>query len=122
MKKILLVEDDQFIYEMYINKLQSEGFEVFLAKDGQEAIVKTTETKPDLVLLDIVLPKKDGYEVLNEIKKNPDLSEVKVVMLTNLGQPDEIEKGMQSKADAYLIKAHLTPSQIVEKVKEMLGE
>jgi DNA-binding response OmpR family regulator len=122
MKKILLVEDDQFISEMYTNKLQSEGFEIFLAKDGQEAIIKTTEIKPDLVLLDIVLPKKDGYEVLSEIKKNPDLAEVKVAMLTNLGQPDEIEKGMQSKADAYLIKAHSTPSQIVEKVKEMLGK
>jgi CheY-like chemotaxis protein len=121
MKKILLVEDDQFIYEMYTNKLQSEGFEVILAKDGQEAIVKATETKPDLVLLDIVLPKKDGYEVLNEIKNNPDLAEVKVVMLTNLGQPDEIEKGEQSQADAYLIKAHLTPSQIIEKVKEILS-
>jgi DNA-binding response OmpR family regulator len=120
MKKILVVEDDLFISEMYVNKLRGEGFEVFLAKDGQEAVDKTKELKPDLVLLDIVLPKKDGFEALKEIKNSDEAKETKVILLTNLGQPEDIKKGMETKADAYIVKAHSTPSQIVEKVKEFL--
>jgi DNA-binding response OmpR family regulator len=121
MKKILIVEDDQFISEMYLAKLKSEGFETILAMDGQEGIDKTKEIKPDLVLLDIVLPKKDGFEVLNAIKEDPETKNIKVALWTNLGQPEDIQKGLESNADAYLIKAHSTPSQIVAKVKEILG-
>jgi len=122
MKKVLIVEDDALISEMYSNKFKEVGFEVVLAKDGEEAIVRTKETNPDLVLLDVVLPKKDGFEVLEEIKKDPALKNIKIVLLTNLSEGENINRGLNSEADAYLVKAHSTPSQIVEKVKEIMGE
>jgi DNA-binding response OmpR family regulator len=122
MKKVLIVEDDALISEMYSNKFKEVGFEVVLAKDGEEAIVRTKETNPDLVLLDVVLPKKDGFEVLEEIKKDPALKNIKIVFLTNLSEGENINRGLNSEADAYLVKAHSTPSQIVEKVKEIMGE
>lgn len=122
MKKILLVEDDALISEMYLNKLNAAGFEVIIAKDGDEAIAKSKEIKPDLMLLDVVLPKKDGFEVLKEIKNAPETKDIKVVFLTNLGEGEDIKKGMESQANAYLIKAHSTPSEIVEKIKNILSE
>ena len=122
MKKILIVEDDNFISEMYANKLTQAGYEIRIAKDGLEALGTLKEGKFDLVLLDIVLPRMDGYEVLKSIKKDPSLVDAKVAFLTNLGQPEEIKKGLKSEADAYIIKAHSTPSEVVEKVGEILGE
>jgi len=120
MKKILIVEDDNFISEMYANKFGESGFEVKMAKDGQEALDKAKEIIPDLILLDIVLPKKDGFEVLDDLKKESALKNTKIVFLTNLGEGENLNKGLQSEADAYLIKAHSTPSQIVAKVEEIL--
>jgi DNA-binding response OmpR family regulator len=120
MQKILLVEDDALISEMYVNKLSSAGFEVAVAKDGDEAIAKTKEIKPDLILLDVVLPKKDGFEILKEIKEYPETKNIKAIFLTNLGEEENIKRGREAQADAYLIKAHSTPSDIVEKVKEIL--
>ena len=120
MQKILLVEDDVLISEMYVNKLSSAGFEVAVAKDGDEAIAKTKEIKPDLILLDVVLPKKDGFEILKEIKEYPETKNIKAIFLTNLGEEENIKRGREAQADAYLIKAHSTPSDIVEKVKEIL--
>lgn len=119
-KKILIVEDDNFISEMYANKFSESGFEVKIAKDGQEALEKAKEIVPDLILLDIVLPKKDGFEVLNDLKKEDILKNTKIVFLTNLSEGENLNKGLQSEADAYLIKAHSTPSQIVAKVEEIL--
>jgi DNA-binding response OmpR family regulator len=120
MKKILIVEDDNFISEMYANKFSESGFEVKIAKDGQEALDRAKEIIPDLILLDIVLPKKDGFEVLNDLKKEDILKNTKIIFLTNLSEGENINKGLQSEADAYLIKAHSTPSQIVAKVKEII--
>lgn len=120
MKKILIVEDDVFISEMYAKKLQKAGFEVISVRDGQEAISKLEEIMPDLVLLDIVLPKIDGFEVLKTIKTDPKFKKIKVALLTNLGEGENIKKGLELGADAYLIKAHSIPSEIIEKVKEIL--
>jgi len=119
-KKILIVEDDNFISEMYANKFGESGFEISVAKDGQEALDKAKEIIPDLILLDIVLPKKDGFEVLKDLKKENVLKNTKIVFLTNLGEGEDLNKGLQSEADAYLIKAHSTPSQIVSKIEEIL--
>ena len=119
-KKILIVEDDNFISEMYANKFGESGFEISVAKDGQEALNKAKEIVPDLILLDIVLPKKDGFEVLKDLKKENVLKNTKIVFLTNLGEGEDLNKGLQSEADAYLIKAHSTPSQIVSKIEEIL--
>ena len=121
-KKILIVEDDNFISEMYANKFGESGFEISVAKDGQEALDKAKEIIPDLILLDIVLPKKDGFEVLKDLKKENVLKNTKIVFLTNLGEGEDLNKGLRSEADAYLIKAHSTPSQIVAKIEEILKD
>jgi CheY-like chemotaxis protein len=122
MKKILIVEDDNLIADMYASKFRRAGYEIDLAKDGQEAITKVKNNKPDLVVSDVVLPNKDGFEILRAIKNDPELKPIKVILLTNLGEPENIKKGLESMADAYLIKAHSTPSQIVEKIEEILNE
>lgn len=120
MKSILLVEDDPFIVDIYSTKLKQAGFNVDTAQDGKTAIEKLEEKKPDLVVLDIVLPQVDGWEVLRTIKNNPDLKSLKVIVFSNLGQQEEIEKGIKLGSVKYLIKAHYTPSQVVDQIKELL--
>lgn len=123
MKKILIIEDDPFLNEMYAVKLVQSGFEVETAFNGKIGVMKAKEVSPDLILLDIVLPKMDGFEVLKEIKKDsPGLKKVPVILLTNLGQKEEVEKGIKLGADEYIIKAHFTPTTVVEKIKALLKE
>lgn len=119
-KKILIVEDDRFLSEMYATKLTASGFEVETAEDGQEALAKVKEQKPDLILLDIVLPKMDGFEFLRSFKKDPASEKILVVILTNLGQKEEVDKGLKLGANDYIIKAHFTPTEVVAKVKKLL--
>jgi len=118
--KILLIEEDQFLYKILTVKLKRAGFDVFLAIDGEEGIKKAKETKPDLILLDLILPKINGFAVLSEIKKTPVLKKVPVVILSNLGQESDVEKGLRMGAEDYLIKTNLSLSEIVEKVKKHL--
>lgn len=120
MSKILIVEDDPFLSEMYSTKLVQENFEVDLAIDGKEAIKKAREMKPDLILLDIVLPKMDGFEVLAEIKKDIELRNIQIIALTNLGQKEEVEKGLKLGADDYIVKAHFTPTEVINKIKQVI--
>jgi DNA-binding response OmpR family regulator len=120
MPKILIVEDDPFLSEMYSTKLTQEKFEVELAIDGKEAVKKAMELKPDLILLDIVLPKMDGFEVITELKKDPQLRNIQIVALTNLGQKEEVEKGLKLGADDYIVKAHFTPTEVINKVKQII--
>lgn len=119
--KILLIEDDKFLSEMYTTKLAASGFEVETAFDGEEGLKKIKEQKPALVFLDIVLPKKDGFEVLAELKKENLLKDIKVIALTNLGQKEEVEKGISLGASDYMVKAHFTPTEVVAKAKKLLG-
>lgn len=121
MKKVLIIEDDPFLNEMYAAKFNQEDFEVEVAIDGKEGLNKIKESKPDLILLDIVLPKMDGFEILKQIKADPSLKKIPIILLTNLGQKSEVEKGLKLGADEYIIKAHFTPTAVVAKVKEMLG-
>jgi len=114
------VEDDKFLSEMYVVKLTESGFDVDVAGDGEEGLAKIKEQKPDLVLLDIVLPKLDGFEILRQIKSDPSLKNVSVIALTNLGQKEEVEKGLKLGADDYIIKAHFTPTEVVAKAKKVL--
>jgi len=118
--KILLIEEDQFLYKILTVKLKRAGFDVFLAIDGEEGIKKAKETKPDFILLDLILPKINGFAVLSEIKKTPVLKKVPVVILSNLGQESDVEKGLRMGAEDYLIKTNLSLSEIVEKVKKHL--
>lgn len=117
---ILLVEDDTFLSGMYVTKLTIEGFNVQLATDGEDAVRQAKAVLPDIVLLDIVLPKKDGFHVLEEIKNEETTKNIPVILLTNLGQKDDVDRGLQLGAADYLIKAHFMPSEVVEKVKEII--
>ncbi len=119
-KKILIVEDDKFLRELIAQKLIQEGYEISEAIDGEQGIKNVEEEKPDLVLLDLILPGIDGFEVLAKMKTSPALSEIPVIILSNLGQKNDIEKGLKMGANDYLIKAHFTPGEIVEKIKLVL--
>lgn len=117
-KKILLVEDDPLLIDIYTTKLKNSDFEVLVAKDGQSALEIFEKEKPDLILLDIVLPNVNGWEVLREIKDKK--GKTKIIILSNLGQKEEIEKGLSLGADKYLIKADFTPTEVVEEIKKLL--
>ena len=119
-KTILLVEDDPFLIDIYTTKLKEAGFSVVVAVEGEESLKKIAEEKPDIVLLDIVLPNVDGWEVLRKIRKDQKLKDLKVVILSNLGRKEEVEKGKKLGAVKYLIKAHHTPSEVVEEVKKIV--
>lgn len=120
MSKILILEDDKFLRELMSRKLSDEGFEVIEAVDGEGGLEKTKEEDPDLILLDLILPGMDGFEVLSKIKDNPDLASIPVIILSNLGQREDVEKGLDLGAVDYLVKAHFTPNEIIEKAKEAL--
>ena len=119
-KTILIIEDDKFLRELIAQKLIKEGFEISEAVDGEEGIKKIKEEKPDLVLLDLILPGIDGFEVLSKMKEDPALASIPVIILSNLGQKEDVEKGLKLGAVDYLIKAHFTPGEIIEKIKAAL--
>ncbi len=120
--KILVVEDDKFLRELITQKLSREGYDVYEAVDGEDGVKKAKESKPDIILLDLILPGIDGFEVLAKIKEDSDLVNVPVVILSNLGQRDDVERGLKLGAVDFLIKAHFTPGEIIEKVQKILGE
>ena len=119
-KKILLVEDDLLIVEIYTTRLKEAGFEIESEVDGESAIRKLKEKDFDLVLLDIVLPNLTGFEFLEKIRNNEKLKNVKVLILSNLGQKTDVDKAERLGAIKYLIKAHYTPSEVVEEVRKIL--
>jgi len=120
-KVILLVEDDPFLIDIYKTKMEEEGFVVEVAERGDAIFTKLEQLRPDLIILDIVLPQMDGWEVLRKIKSDERLKELKVMVLSNLGQKEEVEKGIKLGAEKYLIKAYYTPSQVVEEIKKILN-
>jgi len=119
-KKILIIEDDKFLRELIFRKLINEGYDVKEAVDGEDGLKIAEKEKPDLILLDLILPEMDGFEVLAKIKEKPALSQIPVIILSNLGQREDIEKGLSMGAIDYLIKAHFTPAEIVEKIRNVI--
>lgn len=120
-KKILIVEDDQFLREFYQELLQEEGYIVDVAAEGEAGLAKIQGIEYDLVLLDIMLPKKDGMEILKELKTHPPKSSnIKIVVLTNLGQDSVIKQCFEFGADGYLIKSALNPDQVLQELKSYL--
>lgn len=117
---VLLVEDDAFLANIYKTKFEMEGFKVSSSEDGESGLKDAKKKKPDIILLDILLPKMDGFAVLQELKKDDSVKKIPVILLTNLGQKDDVEKGLELGAADYLIKAHFKPSETVEKVKKVL--
>jgi len=120
--KILVIEDEPALRDIFSTKLRMEGFEVIEAGDGIEGFDAAIQEAPDLVLLDVVLPVKDGFEVLKDLKDNPRTRSIPVTILSNLGQDYEIKQGMALGARGFLTKANLTPAKLVEEVKGALAE
>jgi len=118
--KILLVEDDKALIEMYAIKFKEEGFNLLMAEDGLAGLELAKKESPDVVLLDVMLPKMDGFAILTELKKDPKTQKIAVLMLSNLGQQSDIEKGKKLGASDYVVKASMTPKEVVEKVKSYL--
>jgi DNA-binding response OmpR family regulator len=119
-KTILIVEDDKFLRELIVKKLKDEGYQTAEAVDGEEALEVVKKAFPDLILLDLILPGIDGFEVLKQIKAESSLSSIPVIILSNLGQQEEVDRGMKLGAADYLVKAHFTPGEIIEKIKNIL--
>lgn len=117
---ILIVEDDLFLAEIYQKKFEMEGFKVSMANNGEKAVTDIKKKIPDLVLLDILLPKLDGFSVLEAVKSDDTTKNIPVILLTNLGQQDDVQRGLEKGAVDYLIKTHFKPSEVVDKVRKVL--
>lgn len=106
---------------MFQLKLSLDGMDVQVAENGHQGVEKTKEFKPDIVLLDLLMPEMDGYEVLEIIKGDEETKDIPVLIMSNLGQEDHVQKAMQLGALGYIVKSQYTPSNVSEKVKEVLG-
>jgi len=115
-----LVEDDAFLAGMYVTKLNLEGYDVHLASDGEKGLKLAKEELPSIILLDVILPKMSGFDVLKDLKAEAKTKDIPVILLTNLGQRDDVKKGLDLGAADYLIKAHFMPSEVVEKIKKLV--
>ncbi len=121
MVKVLLIEDDPLMVRMYQRKLVNDGYEAAVAVDGEDGLVKIRSFRPDLVLLDIMMPKLNGLQVLERLKSDPTTAKIPVVILTNLGgTQDDVERGLELGAVAYLVKSAYRPDEVIAKVKEVL--
>lgn len=122
MAKILLVDDDPLLIRMYQKKLENDGYDVQTADDGDVALEHVKSFHPDLILLDIMMPKVTGYDVLKTLKSQAETKNIPVILLTNVGSSEQdVERGMELGAVAYIVKAENRPSAIVSKIKEILG-
>ncbi len=118
--KILLVEDDPFLSNLLKVRLQRENIDVTLARDGEEAVKYLTSSRPSLILLDLILPKKSGFEILEKISTDPQLKDMPVIIISNLGQTSDIQRGKELGAVEYFVKAKISIDDLVGKVKEFL--
>ncbi len=121
MKSILIIEDEEILLNLLQNKLSQENYQVEIAKDGQEGLVKAKENKPDLILLDIVMPKMGGFEVMEEISQDKYLKDVPIIIISNSGQPVELDRAKKLGAKDWLIKTDFTAEEVMGKVKKQLG-
>jgi len=121
MTKILLVDDDPTMYRMYKRLFSYNGYEVDVAVDGEEGSRKTHENKPDLIILDVMMPKVNGLEFLDQLKNNPETKSIPVILLTNLGIEVELKKAMAKGALGYIIKSDHEPSEVLKIVKKAIA-
>ena len=119
-KKILVIEDEEMLLTMYKVKFENDGYEVYTASNGADGLEIAPKVMPDLILLDIIMPKIDGFAVLKKFKEDPKTKNIPVVLLTNLGQDEDISRGKELGSAGYLIKANNTPSEVVEKTKAFI--
>ena len=121
MPKILLIEDEEIMIELLEKKLAQEGYEVSVARDGEEGLRLMREIWPDLVLLDIILPKMGGFDVLKEMNKNTSLKKIPVIIISNSGQPVELNKALKLGVKDWLIKTEFEPRILIEKIIKQIG-
>lgn len=120
--KILLIEDDTFLVGMYVKKIDQEHWQAIVANDGDRGLHFAKTEKPDCILLDILLPKMDGFLVLEELKRDPETRSIPVILLSNLGQTKDIDRGMALGAADYMVKVHFLPSEVIERIKKIIAE
>lgn len=120
MRLLLIVEDDKFLADLLVRHFAKEGFDIELAFDGEKGLEKVRERRPDLILLDLLLPGIDGYEVLRRLKADSTFADIPVIILSNLGQKDEIERALLLGAEDFLVKARFDLDEITEKIKKFL--
>jgi len=121
-KRILLVEDDDSLANVYVTRLQAEGFDVRRVADGEEALANARTYKPDLVVLDVMMPKVSGFDVLDILRNTPETANLKVIMLTALSQESDRERATQLGADDYLIKSQVVISDVIERIRFHLDQ
>ena len=119
--KILLIEDEEMLANMYEVKFKNEGFDIVKALDGSQGLEMAKSIQPDFILLDIIMPKLDGFSVLKSLKEEPATKDIPVMLLTNLGQDEDVERGKKLGAVGYLVKANITPAEVVAAVKKKIS-
>jgi CheY-like chemotaxis protein len=122
--KILVVEDDSAMREIVVHKLSTHGFEITEAEDGKKAIELVPQVKPDLILLDLLLPEVNGFQVLEAVRKNPDekIAKTPIIVLSNLWSNKDILQTEALQVDAYMVKAYFTTEEILSKINEVLAK
>lgn len=121
-KKLVIVEDDISLYNLYKTELEMKDYSVVHVPDGTAAVQVITEQKPNLVLLDLMLPGKNGLQILEELKAKPETKETRVIMLTNFGNDDNVSRALELGAEDYIMKYNIVPSELSEKVSSLLGD
>lgn len=122
MKKILIIEDEEIMLDLLRRKMVGEGYEVSLARDGEEGLRMIKEVRPDLILLDLIMPKKDGFSVMAEVQEDEALKKIPIIIVSNSGQPVELSRAKKLGARDWLVKTEFDPRELVEKIKNQLGE
>jgi DNA-binding response OmpR family regulator len=120
-KRILIIEDEEILMNLLQRKLLQEGYEVSVARDGDEGLKTMRENSPDLILLDILMPRVSGIEVMEEMQKDGRLKDIPIIIISNSGQPVEIDQAQKLGAKDWLIKTEFDPQEVVEKVKKQIG-
>ena len=121
-KTILFIEDEPALQKTFGDILKQEGYEMISALDGEEGLRLVTTANPDLILLDLILPKVHGFEVLKKLKENPETKDIPIIVLTNLEAMGDVEKALELGATTYLVKADYSLEEVLQKIKKALGE
>lgn len=122
MKRILIVEDEKILRDLLQKKLLKEGYEVLAACDGQEGIEMIRQEKPDLILLDILMPRKDGFGVMEDMQKDPEIKNIPIIIVSNSGQQVELSRAIKLGAKDWLIKTEFDPQEVIDKVIKQIGK
>ena len=121
-KKILLIEDEEIMINLLQKKLIQEGYDVTIARDGVEGMEKMRESKPELILLDIIMPRMGGFEVMEEMQKDESLKDIPIIIISNSGQPVELGRAKELGATDWLIKTEFDPQEVIDKIKKQFNK